>query len=94
MNAYEGVDVLTHVLLTSALVRDEWSASCLGRFTAGEIVPGTHWIGGWADPRAGLDDTEKRKFLKLLELELRPLSRPARSQSLYRLTSPGSKVSL
>jgi hypothetical protein len=29
--------------------------------------------------RAGLDDLEKRKFLTLPELELRPLDRPARS---------------
>jgi hypothetical protein len=42
-------------------------------------------------PRAGLDDLEKRKFLTLLGLELRPLSRPARSQSLYRLSYPGSR---
>jgi hypothetical protein len=27
--------------------------------------PGTHWIGGWMDPRAGLDDLKKRKFLTL-----------------------------
>jgi hypothetical protein len=35
------------------------------------------------DPRAGLDDVEKRKFLTLPALELRPLGRPARSQSLH-----------
>jgi hypothetical protein len=34
----------------------------------------THWIGG---PRTGLDDVEKRKFLTLPGLELRPLGRPA-----------------
>jgi hypothetical protein len=32
------------------------------------------------DPRAGLDDMEKWKFLTLPGLEPRPLSRPARSQ--------------
>jgi hypothetical protein len=37
------------------------------------------------DPRAGLDYMEKFKFLTLLELELRPLGRPVRSESLYRL---------
>jgi hypothetical protein len=37
------------------------------------------------DPRAFLDDLEKRKFLTLLGLELRPLGRPAHSQSLSRL---------
>jgi hypothetical protein len=42
------------------------------------------------DPRAGLDDVEKRKFLPLPGLELRPLGRPARSQSRYRLSYSGS----
>jgi hypothetical protein len=44
------------------------------------------------DPTAGLGDMEKRKFLTLPGLELRPLGRPARSQSLYRLNYPGSLV--
>jgi hypothetical protein len=76
--------------LTSALVGDKWSASSLGHFTPGEISPGSHWIGGWVNLRAGLDDVEKRKFLTLPGLELRPLGRPARSPSLYRLRYPGS----
>jgi hypothetical protein len=42
-------------------------------------------------PRAGLDDLEKRKFLTLPGLELRPLGRPARSQWLYRLSYPGTR---
>jgi hypothetical protein len=42
------------------------------------------------DPRAGLDDVEKRKFLIPPGLELRLLGRPARSQSLYRLRYSGS----
>jgi hypothetical protein len=42
------------------------------------------------DPRAGLVDVEKRQFLILLGLELRPLCRSARSQSLYRLSYHGS----
>jgi hypothetical protein len=37
------------------------------------------------DPRASLDGLEKRKFLTLPGLELPPLRRSARSQSLYRL---------
>jgi hypothetical protein len=28
--------------------------------------PGTHWIGGWVSPRAGLDTVEKRKILPML----------------------------
>jgi hypothetical protein len=42
------------------------------------------------DPRAGLGDMEKRKFLILPGLELRPIGHAARSQSLYRLRCPGS----
>jgi hypothetical protein len=68
-----------HIFLTSALVGGEWSTSRPGRFTPGERAPGTHWIAGWVDLRAGLDDLEKRKFLTLPGLELRPLGRPARS---------------
>jgi hypothetical protein len=56
----------------------------------GERAPSTHWIGGWVDPRAGLDDVEKGKFLTLPELELRPLGRPARTYSLYRPRYLGS----
>jgi hypothetical protein len=73
-----------------ALIGGEWSASRPGRFTPGERAPGTHWIGGWVCLRTGLDDVEKRKFLTLPGLELRPLCRPACSQSLYRLRYPGS----
>jgi hypothetical protein len=63
MMAYGGVDVQTHVFLTSALVGGEWSASCPGRFTFRERAPGTHWIEGWVGPRADLGDGEKWKFL-------------------------------
>jgi hypothetical protein len=46
------------------------------------------------DPRTGLDDVEKRKFLTLPEIELRSLSRPACRKSLYPLRYPGSKLLL
>jgi hypothetical protein len=55
--------------------------------------PGTHWMGGWVDPRAGLDDVEKRKFWTLLRLELRLLGCPAHSQSLYQVCYPSSWTS-
>jgi hypothetical protein len=42
------------------------------------------------DSRAGLGDMENRKLLTLPGLELRPLGRPARSQSLDLLRHAGS----
>jgi hypothetical protein len=48
--------------LTSALDRDEWSASYAGHFTPGKTAPGKHCIRGWVDPRAGPDDVEKRNI--------------------------------
>jgi hypothetical protein len=48
------------------------------RFTPGKNAPGTHWIGGWVDPRAGLNDVQ-RKFVTLPGLKLRP----PRSSSPY-----------
>jgi hypothetical protein len=92
MKTYDGVDVEIQVFLTSPLVGSEWSASRHGRFTPGERAPGTHCIGSWVGPRTCLDSVEKRKFLTLSVLELRPLGRLARSQSLYRLSYPGSKL--
>jgi hypothetical protein len=80
--------------LTSALDGGEWSASRPCHFTPGERAPGTHCIGGWVGPRTGLDDVERRKILPPPGLELRPLGRPARSQSLYRLSYPGSSNNL
>jgi hypothetical protein len=40
----------------------EWSASSPERFTSG-----SHWIGAWVGPRAGLDAMEKRKSCVLAE---------------------------
>jgi hypothetical protein len=72
MKAYRGIEVKIHIFLTSAVTAGDWSASRPCRFTPGERAPGTHWIGGWVDTRAGLDDVEKRKFLILPGLEFRP----------------------
>jgi hypothetical protein len=48
--------------LTLALDVGEWSASRPGRFTHREGALGTRWIGGWVDPRAGLEAVVKRKI--------------------------------
>jgi hypothetical protein len=46
--------------------------------------PGTHCRGGWVGPKAGLDRCGKSR--------LRSPDRPARSESLYRLSYPGPQV--
>jgi hypothetical protein len=40
-----------------------------------ERARGTHWLGDWVRPTAGLDDMGKRKFLTLPGRELQPLGR-------------------
>jgi hypothetical protein len=85
MKVYGRVDVEVRTFLNSVLAGGEWSNSRPCRFTPGERAYGSHCIGGWVGPRAGLDDVEKRKFLPPPGLELQALCRPARSQSLYRL---------
>jgi hypothetical protein len=60
MKANVGVDVQIHIFLTSAIAGGEWSASRPSQFTSGEGAPDTHWIGGWVDPSAGLDDVEEK----------------------------------
>jgi hypothetical protein len=77
MKAYGGLDVQILVLLTSALVGGEGSASRPWPFILGERAPGTHYIGGWVEPGAHLYDMERWKFLTLWGLELRPLCGPA-----------------
>jgi hypothetical protein len=85
MKAYGRVDVWIHIFLTSALVGGERQLHAPAALPPGERAPGTHWMGGWVYPRAGLGEIEKWKFLTLPVLELRPLGRPARGQSLYQL---------
>jgi hypothetical protein len=41
-------------------------------------------------PRSGLDDVKRGNIFSLPVLEVRPLGRPARSPSLYRLRYPVS----
>jgi hypothetical protein len=88
MKTYAGVDVEIHFFLTLRLVGVKWSALYPCRFIRGESIPSTHSIGGWVEPRAGLDDVERKIIVPLTGLEVRPLGRPANSPSLYRLRNP------
>jgi hypothetical protein len=58
METFGGVDVYIRVFFTSAL-EGELSASRSCRFILGERAIGTHWIGGWVDSRANLNDMGK-----------------------------------
>jgi hypothetical protein len=62
------------------------------RFAPRERTPGTHWIGGWVDPRAGLDAGARRKIL--CPCRRSNSDRPARSQILYRLSYRGSGLNV
>jgi hypothetical protein len=72
-----GVNVQTHIFLTSALVRSEWSALWPGVFTPGKRAHCILKLGGWVGRRAGLVDTEKWQFLTLPGLKLLHLGHPA-----------------
>jgi hypothetical protein len=51
--------------LISSLDRGEWSASRSCRALPPGKDPGTHWIGCWVGPRAGLDTDARGKILFL-----------------------------
>jgi hypothetical protein len=72
--------------LASALDWGEWSASRPGRFIPKERASGTHWIGGWVGPRAGLDAVVKRKIPTTAGSRNR--DHPARSPALYHWANP------
>jgi hypothetical protein len=61
MKMYGGMEVQLHAFLTLALNGGEWSASFTSHITTRERTLGTYWVGGWVDPRAGLDKVAKRK---------------------------------
>jgi hypothetical protein len=90
MKAYGEVGIQIHVFSAVAVVRSEWSASRPGRFSPAEKTLSSLSIGGWLGPRTGVVEVERRKILPIPGLELRLLDRLAHSQSLYRLSYPGS----
>jgi len=61
MKMYGELEVYIHSFLTSALGEGVWSASRPACFTPEGRDPVTHWIGGWAGPRPGLDTAAKKR---------------------------------
>ena len=86
IKTHMGREVLLHFSLTSALDEGGWSMPRPGLFTPGGR-PGTHCTRGWAGwaPGPGWTRTEN-----LAPTRFRFPDRPARSESLYRLSYPGS----
>jgi hypothetical protein len=66
------VEVHLHAFLTSAGDGGEWSASCLGHFTAWGRASGIYWAGRWVGPRGGLDKMAKRKKIPTTYWKLNP----------------------
>jgi hypothetical protein len=63
MKACGEVDIQTHILLTSALVGGEWSASRLDRFTPRERASGAHWIRRLGGPQSQSGRRGEQKIL-------------------------------
>jgi hypothetical protein len=84
----------SYSFLTSALEGGEVvSITPRPHFTPGKIVPGTHCIGGWVGPRAGLDAEVRGKIL--CPCRGSNLGCPVCSQTLYWLScTTGSKWTL
>jgi hypothetical protein len=68
------VKVWLHAFLTSALDGGEWSVSRLDHFNRGEITPGSHCMGGWVGPRAGLNTAVAGRKISSPRRESSPIS--------------------
>jgi hypothetical protein len=84
-----GGEELQLLLILNLGTRWGWVVSVTPRprFTPGERTPGTHFTGGWAGLRAGLDAEARRKILCFCRGS-NP-GRPVHSQTLYWLSYPG-----
>jgi hypothetical protein len=77
---------IAQLFLNLGTRRGVWSASRPSRLYPRER-PGTHCTGGWVGPGAGLD-----RCGKSLPTGIRSPHLPARSEPLYRLRHPGSRL--
>jgi hypothetical protein len=60
------VDVEIHIFFTSVYYLEVSGHLHVPAALPPEVrATGTHWIGGWVGPRAGLDEVEKKKFVDL-----------------------------
>jgi hypothetical protein len=61
MNMEAKKSALLETVARQPLMKTHWEGllHAIVNFKVCELVPGTHWIGGWVDPRASLDNMEK-----------------------------------
>jgi hypothetical protein len=77
MKTYGGSEGIALPFLTSIPIGGDRSASRPCCFTPGDRAPGSHWIGGWVGPGAGMDAMENKNITcSCQELNL---GHPARS---------------
>ena len=62
--AYEGLKVLFHLLLTSALSWNELQLQALGYFAFKGKILTAHRREGWVVPSVGMDKPKNRKVLR------------------------------
>jgi hypothetical protein len=75
MKMYGGVNVQFYAFLPSVLDLSEWSISHHGRFNPRKKAPGSHWMGGRVNPKAGLGATQNRNISRSAG-DRTPISRP------------------
>ena len=77
------VEVWLYFSMTVALEGGEWSAARPGRTLPPQERPGTHFIGGWVGPRAGLGRAENLVPTGIRSRTVQPVA-----QLPYRLSYP------
>lgn len=63
MKACRRNSVISPLILNFAIDGGEWSALLPGRLTLGQGALGAHLIGGWLDPRTGVDIWRREQSL-------------------------------
>ena len=89
ITGHEGPEVeqmYTPTLPSTSAVDGGWVVSTTPRSLYRRERTGTHCTGGWVGPRVGLDG-----YGKCCPTGIRSPDRPARSESLYRLSYRGRK---
>jgi hypothetical protein len=64
--AHDGAEVKLHQILTSALHREKWTASCPDKFNSKESGPGVYWVGARYASELPENDTNVSKHVGVI----------------------------